>query len=323
MSTYRSGSNLSLVLARESSYNTPGAAGNQLPKSSLTIPGPRELISNNELRSDPNPVADEKGLQTGTGFSMVMPMTSNSFGLMCHYFFGDDTVTATADPFDHVYTITNDAIPTFTLEVGDTGLTKYDQYNGVTPTGMSFSISKTSSLFDVNWTLQGSGKYTLNGGAPLDAAPDSYDDRRHVLPGCTVTIGGAVTYVTGIDVSIMRRVDAVQVLDGLLYASNHEPLKYTYDITVTGFRNAADDLFGLDDDSEKTVGINTVRPGSANYDVDFEFEETYVYATEGYSVSDDGLIPFQARISPFYADGANASSVMITANTEIEDYSAV
>jgi hypothetical protein len=313
------------VIGKESAFNTVATAGNQVPKASFSVPAPFELIENNELRADPNPVADEKGLQSGDGWSFDTMVTSDIFGLLCYFYFGDYSVTGSADPWEHVFEISASSDPSsVSVEVGDSGISKYDLYYGMYLNSIGLSATKSSELLMTTIGGVSSGKYVLNGAAPFDATPDSYSDRRHVMPTCIVKVDGSATaYLTGVDLSINREVFPLRPLDGNLYASGAVLGKYNFDCTLTGWRDAADNLYGLDDNAEHTVEIISSRPGSATHDISILFEEAYIYATESSSVSGDGPVEFGVNVSPFYANGASASSVVITVDSGVADYSAV
>jgi hypothetical protein len=121
----------------------------------------------------------------------------------------------------------------------------------------------------------------------------------------------------------MREIFPLRPLDGELFAAGAVLGKYSFDVMLTGWRNAADDLYGLDDDAEHTVELISSRPGVATHDISILFEEAYIYATEPSSVDGDGPVEFGVHVSPFYANGASASSVVVTVNSDIADYAAV
>jgi hypothetical protein len=323
MATFRSGANSRLVLAKETTFNTAGTAGNNIPKASFSLPSPYELIENDELRSDPNPVFDEKGLQSGDGWSFDTMLTSDVFGYLSYLYFGDYVVTG-AGPYEHVFEVSATDPSSCSVEYGDTGLSKYDLYYGMYLSSFGISATKSSEMMMATIGGVSSGKFDLNSATPLDASPDSYSDRRHVMPTCIVKIDGSATaYLTGVDLTMNREIFPLRPLDGNLYAAGAVLGKYSFDVTLQGWRNSADDLYGLDDDAEHTVEIISSRPGVATHDVSIMFEEAYIYATESASVSGDGPVEFGLRVSPFYANGTSASSVVVTVNSDIADYSAV
>ena len=325
MPTYRSGSTARLALGKESAYNTASAAMHDIPKSSFTVPGPYELIENDELRSDPNPVANAKGLQSGSGWSFEAMCTSDLFGLFCYWFLGGVAVTGVG-PYEHVFTVATANPPSLSAEYGDTqtAIARYDQYYGLYLNSMGLNISKTSELIKVSLGGESSGKFDLNGSTALDATPDTYTDARHTMPAATIEIdAGATAYLTSIDLTIDRTVFPLNPLDGNLYAAAATLGKYAISCTVTGWRDQADVLYGLDDDAEHTVKINSPRPGVATHDIDILFPECFLFATEQASISDDGPAEFQLQISPFYANATEGAAIEITVNSDIADYSAV
>lgn len=323
MALYRGGVGAQLAVGKESAFNTVATAMNVLPKTSFSIPSPYELIQNDELRGDPNPVADEKGLQSGDGWSFECPMTSDSFGLLSYMFFGDYSVSG-GPIYSHVNEISSTDPSSWTIEYGDTGVGKYDVYYGLYLNSIGLSATKSSELMMASVGGVSSGKYLLGQAAAIDGSADQYSDRRHVMPTAIVKIDGSATaYITGIDLTISREIFPLRPLDGNLFAAGAVLGKYSFDCKLTGWRNAADDLYGLDDDAEHTVEFVSSRPGSATHDVSVLFEEAYIYATESASVSGDGPVEFSVMVSPFYANGASASSVVVAVDSDIADYSAV
>jgi hypothetical protein len=326
MPTYRSGANARLALGKESAFNTPSTTMNDIPKSSFTVPGNYELINNDELRSDPNPVADAKGLQMGEGWSFDAMCTSDVFGLLCYWFFGDYSVTGAADPYSHVFEIDNSAVDSLTAEYGDTqsAIARYDAYYGLYLSQLGLSISKQSELIKVSCGGVGSGKSAINGATPADASPDTYSDLRHSMPGVTIKVDTvAVAYLTSIDLQITRAVYPTNPLDGNLFANGATLGKYEVDCTLTGWRDQADVLYGLDDDAEHVVEIISPRPDGATHDISIKFEEAYIFATEQTSISDDGPAEFSVKVSPFLGNGASNSAIVVTVDSTIADYSAV
>lgn len=321
MATYRSGANTRLMLVKESAYNTPGSVGNLVPISSVSVPGLQELITSDELTPDPNPPAQSKGLQPGTGFSAVCPVSADSVGFWMYYMFGDYSVTG-AGPYDHVFEVTGSTDPpSFTAEVGDIGMTKYDQYNGCSPVSFALGVTKTSDLFRATVGFTGSGKYTINTGTSLDSSPATFADLRHVLPGTLVKIdGSAAGYVTGIDLTISRQVDVLNPLSADLFGAEQNFRKYAVDCVLRGWRNSADALYGLDDDAEHTVELINYRPGGTTRYLSIKFEEAYILATEGSSIADDGPGVFSVRVSPFYGNGASASSIVVHVVNDVASY---
>ena len=326
MPTYRSGANARLALGKESAYNTASAAMHDIPKSSFTVPGPYERIESDELRSDANPAADAKGLQSGEGWSLDAMVTSETFGLFCYWFFGDYAKSGAGDPYEHVFKIGAALPPSLSAEYGDTqtAISRYDAFYGMYLNSFGLNISKTSELMKLVVGGTSSGKFDLNGSTPLDASPDVYVDPRHVMPAATMTIdAGAVVYVTSIDLMIEREVFPLNPLDGNLFAAAATLGKYKVTATLTGWRDQADVLYGLDDNAEHAVVINSPEPGSATHDIDINFPECYIYATEQTSISGDGPAEFQVSVSAFYADATEASAVEITVSNATPDYAAV
>lgn len=327
MPTYRSGSTARLALGKEAAYNTASAAMHDIPKSSFTVPGPYELIENDELRSDPNPVANSKGLQSGSGWSFETMVTSDLFGLFCYWFFGGVSVTGTGTPnYVHTFIPSTTNPPSLSAEYGDmqTAIDRFDKYYGLYLNSMGLNVSKTSELMKCSLGGESSGKFDMNAAAALDATPDTYGDARHAMPAATIEIdGSAVAYLTSIDLTIDRTVYPLNPLDGTLYAAAATLGKYSVSCTVMGWRDQADVLYGLDDDAEHTVKLVSPRPGSADHNVEIYFPECYLYATEQFSISDDGPAEFGLQVSPFYDNAAAGGAIEITVQSDIADYSAI
>ena len=324
MATYRSGANTRLMLVKESAYNTPGSVGNLVPISSVGVPGLQELITSDELTPDPNPPANSKGLKTGTGFTATCPVTADSIGLWMYYFFGDYTKSGASAPYTHTFEVTGATDPpSFTAEIGDIGLTKYDQYNGCSPVSIGLSVTKTSDLFRANIGFTGSGKSTINTGTSLDTTPTTYADLRHVLPGILAKVDGtAAGYLTGVDLTITRQVDVLNPLSSNLYGAEQSYRKYAVDCTIRGWRDSGDTLVGLDNDAEHTFELISYRPGGTTRYLSIKFEEAYFLNTEAYTIGDDGPGMYALRVSPFYGNGASASSIVISLLSDVADYAA-
>jgi len=324
MATYRSGANSRLVLVKESPYNTPGSTGAIVPKASFTIPSSYERIQSDELVADPNPPQEAKGLYSGSGFQIVSPVTADSIGWLLYFFFGSYAKSGAAAPFEHTFKVAGTLPPTGTLEVGDTELTKYDQYNGLLPNSFGLSISKTSDLLKATVGLAGSGLRVLNGAAPIDAAPDSFGDKRHVLPAVQLKVDTVLTsYLTGVDLTISRTFTPLLDLDGELYGSDFDLGDYAVDCVVRGWLDASNTLRDLDDDAEHVVEIISPRPGDATRYLSVKFPECHIFDVESYNVGGDAPIEFSARIAPFYDDNADATSVLVTLENDIADYAAI
>jgi hypothetical protein len=313
-------------LGGESAFNTVSTSGHDIPKASFSVPSPFELIESDEMTSDPNPTMNEKGLQAGDGWSFDAMVTADVFGLLAYWFFGAYAVAAAGAAYDHTSKISASTDPSsLSISIGDLGLTKYDIYYGLYLNSFGLSISKTSDMLKVSVGGVSSGKYLLNQATDFDAAPDTYSDRRHVLPACTLSVdGSAAGYLTGVEWTVTREIFPLQPLDGNLYAAGAVLGDYSVACTLTGWRDAADTMFGLDDGAEHTVKINSPRPAASDsQDIDIEMNECLIYATEGYSMSGDAPADFSVSVNPYKDDHADASAIKVTTTSDIADYSAL
>lgn len=327
MATYRSSARTTLQIGAESAYNTPGASGHECPKSSITIPSRQELITSDELQSNPNPVLDSKGINAGAGYQFINPVSCDFFGLMCYFMFGDAgyTVTGAGDPYTHVFKIANTNPDSLYFEIGDSSAAKYDIHKGLLLHSLQLGGEKTSDLLRATWGLTGSGLATINGGTSNDASADTYGDARHILPLMEARVAGSATaYLTGMNLTIQRNPAILMALDGNRYGSDFDLGKFMVDCTLTGWRDSADSLFGLDDDTDKQVSLYSVDPDDATHSIEIEFPESRVLNVEGYSVSGgDAPYPVTAKVSPYYDDNADATAIMITVINGIADYAAL
>jgi hypothetical protein len=114
------------------------------------------------------------------------------------------------------------------------------------------------------------------------------------------------------------------VLDTNLYHSDQDQQKYRYDITIRGWRDSADTILGYDDAAEHTYEIVSGQPGApATRNISIKHSECYIFNSEGSGgVRDDGPVFSVARVAPFYADHADGSSIVVTVNGDVADYSA-
>ena len=324
MATYRSGANSQIMIGKESSFNTSGAVGHILRKASFTFDGITELIESPELRSDPNPAPDATGMQRVTA-QLVVPVSADEMGLIMYFFLQDYSVTGSG-PYAHVYEVSSTNPDSVFIDVGDSELSKYDLFNGLFISGISFgTITKgQSSMLMATIDFFSSGKYTLNGGSPADAAPDTYTDLQHTMPLVSVEVDTvATTIISEITCSMSRAVEGNGVLDATLFHSDADLQRYGFDCTIKGWRDSADTIFGYDDAAEHQVEIISPRPGAATRSVEIDFPECYIFNSEGGGgVSGDGPVMATARVRPFYVNNTPASSVVVTVNSDVVDYSA-
>lgn len=333
MATYRSGANSRIVIGEEASYNTMAGTpvGHILRKATFTFDGVKELIENDELRSDGNPAPDLTGMQRVTA-RIEVPVTPEEMGLLFYWFLTDYTASGAAAPYDHEFLIDTSTAPaSLFVEVGDTALTKYDLFNGLYIQSISFgTINKgQSALLKATIEFNASGKYTLNGSSAADASPTVHTGKIHTMPLTYVDVDSTTTAVISeITCTMSRTIEGSGVLDGTLYHSDANLQKYAYDCTIRGWRDSADTIFGLDDDAEHVIEIISPQPGLGVSDdlvsVEVKFPEAYVFNSEGGGgVQGDGPIFSTARVRPFYTDNADGSSVVVTVRCSIEDYDAV
>jgi hypothetical protein len=324
MATYRSGANSEIVIGKESAFNTAGSIGHLLRKAQFTFDGIVELIENPELRADPNPAPDSTGMQRVTA-QLQVPVSADEAGLIFYFFFDDYTVSGVG-PYEHLYEVDTTNPDSVWVDVGDSELSKYDLFNGLFISSISLgTITKgQSSMLMMTIDFFASGKYALNGGSPQDATPDAYTDLLHTMPLTTVEVDTvATTIISEISCTMSRTVEGNGVLDGTLFHSDADLQKYNYDCTIRGWRDSSDTIFGYDDAAEHQVEIISPRPGAATRSVEIDFPECYIFNSEGGGgVNADGPVMATARVRPFYVDNTPASSVVVTVNSDVADYSA-
>ena len=328
MATYRSGANSQIMIGAEASFNTMEATpiGHLLRKASFTFDGINELIENPELRGDPNPVPDSTGMQRVTA-QLTCPVSADQAGLIYYFFFGSYAVSGVG-PYEHLFKIDSSNPDSVFIEVGDAELTKFDLFNGLYVSSISFgTITKGSSaMLMMTIDFFASGLYALNAGASEDAAPTAlYTDLLHTMPAAQVDMDSTTTaIISEITHTMSRTIEGNGVLDGTLYHSDADLQKYAFDCTIKGWRDSADTILGYDDDAEHVVEIISERPGAATRSVEIKHSEAYIFNSEGGGgVQGDGPVMATARVRPFYQDHADLGSIVVTVNSDVVSYSAL
>ncbi len=327
MATYRSAANSQIMIGAEASFNTMEGTpiGHLLRHGQFTFDGIVELIENPEFRSDPNPAPDETGMQKVTA-QLQVPISADEAGLIFYFFLEGYSVSGVG-PYAHIYKISSTNPLSVFIEVGDSELTKFDLFNGLYISSISLgTITKgQSSMLMMTIDFFASGKYVLNAGSSEDGTPDTYSDRQHTMPLVTVEVDAAATAIINeISHTMSRTVEGNGVLDGTLFHSDADLQKYAFDCTIRGWRDSADTIFGYDDAAEHVVEIISPRPGGATRSVEIKHSEAKIYNSEGGGgAQGDGPIKATARVRPAYVDHADASSLVVTVNSDVADYSAV
>jgi len=327
MGVYHSGSQSQVVIGLQNAFNTmPGTPkGFIIRKSRFTFGNYDDLIADDELRADPNPAQQETGLNR-CGASLVMPMTTEEFGIFCYLFLGGYSVTGSADPYAHVYVIDDSEPFILWVECGDLKTGKYDLAEGLIVSSISVgTINKSSNMLNVTIQFEASGKFTRNGAAAQDVAPSSYSVRKHTQAMHQILVDDVLTtLITETTWTISRTITMLSVSDGTLYHTDFDYGDYSYDFTISGFRAAADTIVGYDDGAEHGVAIKTERPGSATHYVLIDHNETLIKNSETPGeISGDPPVPQKVRVLPTYINHADGSSIKITIETEIADYVAL
>ena len=284
-----------------------------------------DIIADDELRADPNPAQQETGLNRVVA-QLTAPMTTEEFGLFMYWFFGGYSVTGASDPYAHVYVIDSTEPTILWVECGDLETGKYDLAEGLVISSISFgTTTKASNMLNVTVNFEASGKFTRNAAAPEDAAPTSYDVRKHTQSQIEILVDNSTTaLITETTYTISRVITMQGVQDGTLYMTGFDAGDYSYDFTISGWRDTADSIYGYDDGAEHGVEIKSERPGSATHYISMDHNEVLIKNSESPNeTSSDGPKIQKVRVLPAYIDHADGSSVKATVETETADYDAI
>ena len=312
------------MIAAEASFGTPEATskGFVLRHATFSFDGIRELIESPFLRSDPNPTADARGMQKVTG-QIKCAVSADEIGVPLFLFLGDYSVSG-AGPYEHVFKIDTSVLNSCIVQCSDMELDKHDTFRGLYISGISLGsiVKGQSDMLMITIDFYCSGDYTLNSATNIDSTPVSYTDLVHTMPEVVVNVDGSTTAVIReINHAMTRTITGNGVLDGTLFDSDAELQKYNYDFTIKGWRDSADTVLGYDDGAEHIFIITSARPGAATRSLEIKHSEAYVFNSEGGAgVDGEGPVMATARVRPFYEDHADASSIVVTLDSDVASY---
>ena len=332
MATYGTGAAVQVVIGKEPSYATadPTPVGHKLRVQSANgWDSLKQRIRSQVLTGNVNPTADDTGLQVVPTASLVMPVDTEEFAIMCYFFLGSYAVSGSAGSgYTHTFKTHNTTLPPSAwIEIGDTTLDKFDMFYGCVPISLSFGriVKNQASHLMATWTFSCSGFYERNNDDDEDSSPDTYSTAHHSMPKVAFKVDGAATaLITEVNYTISRNVQLCHFLNGTLYADDVVYNRYDFDFTVAGYRDSSDTLKGYDDDAEHTFEIVSERPGDATRYVSIDHDECYALSTEqGGAISEQGPQMVRMRVAPFYDDVAAASSITVTIVNDTADISAI
>jgi hypothetical protein len=314
------------MIAAEASFGVPEATskGFVLRHATFTFDGIQELIETPILRADPNPYFDARGMKKVSG-QITAAVSADEFGVLAFLFLGDYAVSGTG-PYEHLYKVDTSVLDSVLVQVSDMELDKHDLFLGCYISGLSYgTVTKGSSeMLMVTIDFYCSGAYALNSGDDEDATPVTYTDLLHTMPELVVNVdAGDTAIISEISYAMTRTISGNGVLDGTLFDSDAEQQKYAFDFTIKGWRDSGDTILGYDDAAEHIFLITSPRPGAADRSVEIKHSEAFVFNSEGGGgVQGEGPVMATARVRPFYVNHGDESSIVVTIDSDVADYTA-
>ncbi len=167
------GSSATLLLKRETAYGQ-AASGDyiRMPFNRCTLGSEQGLIDDPVLGQGRDPLAPLQDVINDEG-EVVVPMDPRYLGIWLTGLFGDPVTTDNGDgTFDHVYASGNDALPSYTVEVGMPQVPAFFQHTGVVLGSIALEFQRSgAAAATLGVIAQGEVRNdTSQGGTPTSLA---------------------------------------------------------------------------------------------------------------------------------------------------------
>jgi hypothetical protein len=230
-------------LTRGMTPTTP--AGHVMPLMSRTFDLHETAIQPRfEINGSPKPAQPGRDVLLADG-NVVVPIDEVGVGLWLKLLLSAYTKTGSADPYSHVFEVASADPESFGVELGNTGVNKFDLVPGCAVKGITLQVSKTPAKATITADLVGlvGGPPALNGATSVAASPATYLTSRYDLFGSKAKIGGTLSgVVQQLNLSIVRAVTVEQVLDGNRYGAFISFGNFTISGSLQGIWDDADAL---------------------------------------------------------------------------------
>ena len=197
-----------------------------------------------EINGMPNPAQPGRDVLAGDG-NVVVPIDEVGVGIWLKTFLAAYSKSGTSDPFAHVFQVAGSDPESFGIELGNTGVSKFDLIPGCAVKSLAIDVQKNPDKATLTVELVGlvGGAPTLNGATSIAATPNTYLTSRYNLFGSGVKVGGSVTgVIQQLKLTIARNVTVEQVLDGNRYPAYVSLGNFTVSGTVQGLWDDVDTL---------------------------------------------------------------------------------
>ncbi|MGD1146977.1 MAG: phage tail tube protein [Thermoanaerobaculaceae bacterium] len=197
-----------------------------------------------EINGMPNPAQPGRDVLAADG-NIVVPVDEVGVGLWLMLLLAAYTKSGSADPYSHVFQVLGADPLSFGMELGNTGVSKFDVIPGCAVKSIAIDVQKNPDKATLTVEvvgLVGAGP-TLNAATSVSAAPNTYLTSRYNLFGSGVKVGGSVTgMIQQMKLTIARNVTAEQVLDGNRYPAFVSFGNFTISGTIQGLWDDVDTL---------------------------------------------------------------------------------
>lgn len=328
MASYWTGANTYFVIGKEATMAAGPPAtpvGHRLRVERVTCSMKQAEIANNDLRSDPSPAQSEEGMQT-VNLQVVTKVNADEFGLLCYFFFGTYSAAASSTaPCLNTFKIGSTLPPSCWVNVGDTAVGKYDVIKGCRINSISLgAVRKQDQYLTATIGFTCVGDWERNNASAEDASPATYNCRQHTMIGTSVEVATVeTTLIDEISYGISRNATPYAPLNGDAFATDIDLGQYTFDFTMSGWRDAADTLYAYSDGTERVIEIISPQPGAPTYYVNFTHSECTVFASEEQGEVTNAPVPVKMRVRPYKDNHADASAVKVLVASSVNDYSAI
>lgn len=283
-----------------------------------------------ELNGTPQPGQPGRSVIEFSG-PLTVPVDEVAVGLWLQLMLSSVSVAGAGDPYSHTFKVNTSDPDSFGMEFGNTAAAKYDKYPGCALRSMSFDINKGAGKATMSLDVIGciAGAPTREGGASVDAAPDTYtSDRYNLFPSIFKIGGSASTLVERVTFTIAREVAADHVLDGNRYAAHCSFGAISVEGQITGIRDTSDTLYDLAmstagaEGSEQTLEVDLTGMNS-NRDLKFYFDECAVFVPSAPGLGGRGNQRITLGFKAYYGNDADASAVRAVLRNGLSAYSTI
>lgn len=323
-STWASGSNGTVRIARETTYATQPTGNFKafgVPFNSLDLTMNQPLSKSATISSNRNPTKPFRGNKDVTG-SIVIPYDLRSIGLWLKLLFGSPTTTGASDPYSHVFKI-GSSTPSYCIEKGFSDVGLYYLYNGIMASNFSLSFSsdggtELTSSIGLLGASETKDTASMFGDTTGETDWTSVSEKLYAVNGAISLADGSITAcITEFTLNYDAALEGVYCIGG----SGLRGDMTTGQASVNGSITAkfADDtllLYGRGDSEFNIVTTFTYGTHSLVFDIGealINYNSPPISGPNGVFVTLD----YEA----YYSDDADASALKVTLSNAVASYS--